>query len=127
MKRPLAGILLAAGLLSQAVLAPAAMADIGRYQLVPNAQVPDPSGALQSQTVLLDTSTGRTWRLGDGAQSGQAKGPRWVPLDITFADRVSSAAATKATARSAAGSKADTKPAHKVWKNRLGEDYDTDP
>ena len=113
-----------AAVLSQAVFAPDASADVGRYQLVPNALVPNQSGKMQEATVLLDTSTGRTWRLGLGAQSGQAKGPRWVPLDITFADRVSSsAAATKPAERRAP----DTAPTFKSRQNRLGEDYDNDP
>ena len=124
MNRPLAGFLIGAAVLSLVATAPDAAADVGRYQLVPNVLVPNKAGKMEAQAVLLDTSTGRTWRLGEGAQKGQAKGPRWVPLDITFADRVSSsAAATKPAQRKTP----DTEPTHKSRKNRLGEDYDNDP
>ena len=125
MNRPLAGFLMGTAMLAQAALASSgASADVGRYQLVPNAMVPNKSGEMQEQTVLLDTSTGRTWHLGNSAQSGSGKGPRWVPLDITFADRVNAAANTPKPAERRA---ADTKPIYNMRNKRLGEDYDNDP
>lgn len=57
-------------------------ADVGRYQVIPDALVPGKGGKLKERTVLLDSATGRTWLIAPGAQQGKSSEPVWVPIDV---------------------------------------------
>ncbi len=124
MNRPLAAFLIGAAIFSQVALAGDSRAEVGRYQIIAKVPVPNQAGKMQEQTVLLDTETGRTWRMALGGQSGKNTGLHWVPLDIKLADPVNAAASSGASANQTAR---DTNPAFKNRKNRLGEEYDNDP
>ena len=55
---------------------------VGRYQVIPDAQVPDRSGKLRAQTILIDTATGRTWTLAPGSGTDDALRATWTPIPI---------------------------------------------
>ena len=74
--------LLGALVMAQAVWAGAAAADVGRYQLIPDALVPGKGGKLQERTVLLDTTSGLTWMIAPGGADAKSAKPRWVPLEM---------------------------------------------
>ena len=71
---------------SLSVLAPAwsddGARDSGRYQVIPDAQVPDRAGKPRSQTILLDTATGRTWTLAPSAVSDDPRRATWMPIPV---------------------------------------------
>ena len=61
--------------------------EAGRYQVFPDAQVPDRTGKLRAQTILLDSVTGRTWTLAPNAGSPGAGSPgagraTWMPIPV---------------------------------------------
>lgn len=66
-------------------------ADIGRYQVVPDALVPGKGGKPQERTVLLDSATGETWLMSPGAQQGKSSRPIWVPIEVEVPDQANTA------------------------------------
>ena len=56
--------------------------DAGRYQVIPDAQVPDRAGKPQARTILLDTVTGRTWALAPSAVSDDPRRATWMPIPV---------------------------------------------
>jgi hypothetical protein len=77
--------------LAQAAWAGENQADVGRYQVIPDASVPAKGGKLQERAILLDSATGRTWRIVPGAQPGKSSRPIWVPMEIELVNRANSA------------------------------------
>ncbi len=102
--------------------------EAGRYQVIPDAMVPGPSGKLQQRTILLDTATGRTWTL--VPESGAKKGQRanWMPLSVTDFDtqEASASPAREPTASEAEDSSAQEQFRGGGYRDRLW-DYERDP
>ncbi len=92
MIRPIVASIVGGLCLVQTAWASDDRADVGRYQVVPDALVPGKGGKLQERTLLLDSATGQTWLMAPGAQRGKSPRPIWVPLDLEHADRTNSAA-----------------------------------
>ena len=114
--------------LAQSAWAAGDEAEVGRYQVIPDALVPGKGGKLQERTVLLDSATGRTWLIAPGATPSKSSRPIWVPIEIELADRSNSAA------RSGNGSGAVTAPKPKAAKRPpkretlpFQREYDDDP
>lgn len=78
--------------LAQTAWANDAGADVGRYQVIPDALVPGKGGKPQERTILLDSATGRTWLIAPGAQPGTSSRPMWVPIEVAIPDQASDAA-----------------------------------
>ena len=74
-----------------------------RYQVVPDAQVPDRTGKPRAQTILIDTVTGRTWTLAPGTGSNDALRATWTPIPVQDFD-------TQQALASPGGESADSKP-----------------
>ncbi len=128
MNRPLAAALVGAVLITQAALASDSFADPGRYQLIPKVLVPNKAGKVREQSVLLDTETGRTWRLAKDTKKGKTDGPRWVPLDKDFVDRLRSEDASLASAKEVLRRGAFEPSTRRTTRSqRLDEFYDENP
>ena len=91
MSKSACSLVIGSVLLSQAVAVGEGHAEPGRYQLIPNAQIPGAAGSSETRSVLLDSSSGQTWIMvqddkGDGTMT-------WVPVDINFKEQASRAPA----------------------------------
>lgn len=124
MKKPLTAALIGASFATQAALAGDSLADSGRYQLIPKVSVPSEAGTSREQPVLLDTETGRTWRLATQPQGTKARGLQWVPLDIDFPSRLEAELASAKANEKRRGSDSSRK---NYAPNTLLEEYDDDP
>lgn len=127
MNKPLAAALLGAILVTQAAFASDSFADAGRYQLIPKVLVPNQFGKDRAQPVLLDTETGRTWRLEQDSQEGKSRGLHWVPLDINFPDRLNSKDASLASAKKDKKRQAGNAVPKRYSTSQRLDEYEDDP
>lgn len=115
-----------------ATLAPAWSDDVrpesGRYQVIPDAMVPGPTGELRAQTILLDTATGRTWTLAPGAASDKGRRANWMPIPVTDFDtqEASASPASEGATAELQGSRAQEQPEGGRYRDRLWN-YERDP
>lgn len=101
----------------------------GRYEVIPNAEVPDKGGKVSQKAILLDSSTGRTWVLSPSGEFGGLPGPLWQPLKMKPSKPVQASASSTSKAKVPSSKKAPTAP--KPAKAPQGElnryDYDDNP
>ena len=133
MNKPLTAALIGAALLAPAVSATEGLADEGRYRLIPKVMIPSDRGKSLEQAVLLDTETGRTWRLAWDAKQGDAKqgkteGARWVPMEVAFPEDFDSDRAAIASRPGARGGAFGSEASSQAPSDRrFDEHYDDDP
>lgn len=104
----------------------------GRYEVIPDAAVPDKAGKVNQKAILLDTATGRTWVLSASGEFGGLPGPLWEPLKMKPIEPVQASAsgtnkASKAKAPSAKKPAAPRKPARASHGAFDRYDYDDNP
>ena len=114
-------------LFAQAAWAADPAADFGRFQVIPNALVPSKGGKMQEQAILLDTATGRTWRMTPGVASGKPSGPTWVPIEAKVDDRVNSLAGLAGGSGQTAGQRTFGANTYQKRARRYEWDYEADP
>lgn len=91
MLRPTLASLVGVVCLAQTAWASDQHADVGRYQVIPDALVPGKGGKLQERAVLLDSVTGQTWLIAPEAQQGRSAAPVWVPIEMELPKRSNTA------------------------------------
>ncbi len=66
-------------------------AEMGRYQVIPDALVPGKGGKVQERTIMLDSATGRTWLIAPGTQAEASNRPMWIPIEVEMPKRTNAA------------------------------------
>ena len=95
-------------------------AGAGRYQVIPDGMVPGKNGKPQERTILLDSSSGRTWILVPGSGKGSSSRPHWVPMELRIRDRVEVSTDSAKPATALKPKEVNTPPSQRY-------DYDDNP
>ena len=98
--------------------------DLGRYQVIPSAMVPDQTGKPRDKTILLDTATGRTWVITHGKSTGATAGPLWQPLPVKE-DETEATTGTAVAPQAVQETQAEPEPQRR--RSRIHWDYENDP
>ena len=127
MSKSACSLVIGSVLLSQTVAVGPGHAEPGRYQLIPNVQIPGAAGGLETRSVLLDSGSGQTWIMVPNDDGDSDSAMTWVPVAISFkgqAQRAPSQPAYQLTTQSADPSAAKADSDRRTLRLRF---YDNDP